>query len=292
MTVAAESKYSTCNNVPALELVPQPWELARANVLGVGIDAVTMERALSLIATRLTNGPKGYVCAVDVHGILEALRDAGVADAFAHAAFALPDGAPTVWVGRLQGHRAIDHVTGPSVMREVFARADFAGFTHFLYGGKPSVAEDLAAGLQRQFPCASIVGTYTPPFRDLTRTEELEFIERVNAVKPDILWIGIGAPRQDIFMRRMLPYLNVRMMFGVGAAFDFLSGRVRECPGWVKRSGFHWLHRLFQEPGRLWRRNLMNTTFLWHIALQLTALRAYPIRSGAETGEKIVPSIR
>src|SRR5579871_3507955 len=122
MTIAAESKYSNCNTIAALKLVPQPWDRTRANVLGVGIDAVTMEQALSLIAARLMNGPKGYVCAVDVHGILKALRDVKVADAFAHAAFALPDGAPTVWVGRLQGHSTIDHVTGPAVMHEVFAR--------------------------------------------------------------------------------------------------------------------------------------------------------------------------
>jgi len=107
-------------------------------------------------------------------------------------------------------------------------------------------------------------------------------------LRPDIVWVGISAPRQDLFMRRMLHRLDTRLMFGVGAAFDFLSGRVRECPRWVKHAGFHWLHRLVQEPGRLWRRNLGNAAFLWHIALQLTALKAYPLRrvtEGEHTGQ-------
>ncbi|HEY2857393.1 MAG TPA: WecB/TagA/CpsF family glycosyltransferase [Terracidiphilus sp.] len=255
---------------------------AYANVLGIGVNVLDPETALTQIAARLERGLKGYVCAVSVHGILEALRCPAIADALQHAALRLPDGTPTVWIGRAQGHRAMRHVTGPSVMQQMFTRREFARYTHFFYGGKPEVAEKLAATLRAQSEWARIVGTYTPPFRELTEAEETALVERVNELKPDIVWVGISTPRQDLFMRRMMPRLDTRMMFGVGAAFDFLTGQVRPCPEWMKRAGLNWLHRLAQDPRRLWRRNVANTAFLWHAALQLSGLRDYPLNIPVE----------
>jgi N-acetylglucosaminyldiphosphoundecaprenol N-acetyl-beta-D-mannosaminyltransferase len=251
-------------------------------LLGVPVDALDIEDAISLIAERLQSGPKGYVCAIGVHGILEALRDKSVANALANAAIGLPDGAPTVWVGRLQGHRTMNHVTGPAIMREIFSRSQFAAYSHFFYGGKAGVADELASAMREQFPWARIVGTYTPPFRSLTADEESALIARINDARPDMIWVGISTPRQDVFMQRMIPHLDTRLMFGVGAAFDFLTGRIRDCPSWVKRAGLHWLQRLAQDPKRLWRRNLTNTAFLWHIGLQLTGIRSYPLKAGCE----------
>jgi exopolysaccharide biosynthesis WecB/TagA/CpsF family protein len=268
--------------------IPSAQQRPCANILGVSVDAFDMQRALSLIAERLENGPKGYVCAVGVSGILHALEDREVADVFRHAAFALPDGAPTVWVGRLQGCREMDHVTGPATMHAIFSRAEFASYSHFFYGGKPGVAVDLADTLRHQFPWTKVSGTMTPPFRDLTPAEEESLITEINASGTDILWIGISTPRQDLLMRRILPRLNVRMAFGVGAAFDFLTGRVRLCPEWMKRAGLHWLHRLAQDPMRLWRRNMHNTAFLWHIALQLSGLRSYPPAVAHDAAEDAV----
>lgn len=258
---------------------PQGSVRTCAQILGVKVDAFNLESALQEIAARLRDGRKGYVCAVGVHGILEALKSDDVADALAHAAICLPDGTPTVWVGRAQGWRQMDHVTGPDVMQEIFRRPEFARYTHYFYGGKPGVAGALAESLHARYPNARVVGTYTPPFRDLTRSEEEALIASINEHRPDIVWIGIGTPRQDVLMRRLLPHLDVRLMFGVGAAFDFLTGRVRLCPRWMKRAGLHWLHRLAQDPKRLWRRNLGNTAFLWHIACQMTGWRSYPVRS-------------
>jgi exopolysaccharide biosynthesis WecB/TagA/CpsF family protein len=253
-------------------------QLLCANVLGVAIDAINMEQALALAAARLQYGPKGYVCAVSVHGILEALHSDAVADALQHASISLPDGTPTVWVGRAQGFRFMRHVTGPALMQEIFSQQRFSGFSHFFYGGKPGIAEELAATLRRQYPWVKVAGTYTPPFRELTPHEESDLIQTINRLKPGIIWVGISTPRQDLFMRRMLPHLDTRLMFGVGAAFDFLTGHIRPCPEWMKRAGLHWLHRLAQDPARLWRRNLQNSAFLWHIAIQLAHLRAYPLR--------------
>jgi N-acetylglucosaminyldiphosphoundecaprenol N-acetyl-beta-D-mannosaminyltransferase len=273
-TEAAKPDSLVCR--PLAEPVGEPNQFRRVNLLGVEIDALDMALALSLIAERLRSGPKGYVCAVSVHGVLEAVRNQAVADALAQAAIALPDGTPTVWAGRLQGCRGIDHVTGPAIMREIFSQMEFRSYSHFFYGGQPGVAEELAAGLYRQYPWVKVVGTYTPPFRELTADEESQLISRINQLRPDIVWVGISTPRQDLFMRKILPHIQTRLMFGVGAAFDFLTGRIRNCPAWMKRAGLHWLHRLAQDPRRLWRRNLGNMAFLWHLALQLSRLRAYP----------------
>jgi N-acetylglucosaminyldiphosphoundecaprenol N-acetyl-beta-D-mannosaminyltransferase len=247
-----------------------------ANVLGVQVEALDMDSALLRVAETLQGNQKGYVCAIGVHGVMEAQRDAALAQVFAGAAITVPDGMPMVWVGRMQGHRSMQRVAGPDLMLEVFRRQEFASYSHFLYGGQPGVADELAAALRRQFPQAKIVGTYTPPFRDLSGREEQELIATIDACEPDIIWVGISAPRQEIFMHHYLQRLKTRLMFGVGAAFDFHTGRIQDSPPWIKRAGLQWLHRLIQEPRRLWRRYFRNNpAFLWRIALQLTGLRSY-----------------
>lgn len=257
-----------------------------ANVLGVAIDALDMEQALAGIDRRLRQGPRGYVCFADVHGILEALKCEPVAAAYEHAAMVMPDGTPTLWVGRAQGRAEMDCVTGPGVMAEVFRRREFAAYSHYFYGGEPGVADELALTLRRQFPWAKIAGVYTPPFRELSYGEEEELVAEVRRLKPDMVWVGISTPRQDLWMRKMMPRLQTRMIFGVGAAFDFLTGRIRLCPLWMKRAGLHWMHRLAQDPVRLWSRNVKNTAFLWHIALQMTGARRYPMRPRALIAER------
>ena len=247
-----------------------------ANVLGVQVEALDMERAVSRVADTLRSGRKGYVCAIGVHSVMEAQHDAELAAAFAGAAVAVPDGMPMVWVGRLQGHDRMERVAGPDLMLEVFRRAEFAGCRHFLYGGNEGVADQLAAALQSRFPTSQIVGTYTPPFRDLQEKEEEELIAQVENCKPDIFWVGISTPKQEKFMRSNLPRLNTRLMFGVGAAFDFHTGRIQDSPLWVKQAGLQWLHRVIQEPRRLlWRYLRNNPLFLWRISLQLSGLRTY-----------------
>jgi len=249
----------------------------KAHVLGIEIDAVDMEAALAEAATALHDSRKGYVCLVGVHGIMEARRSPRFAEVYAGAKMNLPDGMPLVWVGNLQGRASMKRVFGPDLMLEIFRRKEFAGFTHFLYGGQDGVAEQLRDKLTWQFPWARIVGTYTPGFHDLTHAEEEQFLSEIDAVRPDIVWVGIGCPKQELFMSRYLPLLHTTLMFGVGAAFDYHTGRIRDCAGWIKRCGLQWLHRLLQDPRRLWRRYLRNNpAFVWHIALQFAGLRRSP----------------
>jgi N-acetylglucosaminyldiphosphoundecaprenol N-acetyl-beta-D-mannosaminyltransferase len=139
------------------------------------------------------------------------------------------------------------------------------------------VAEKLRAKLTQQFPWARVVGTYTPGFHDLSSAEEEQFLSEINALMPDIVWVGLGCPKQELFMSRYLPLLDTTLMFGVGAAFDYHTGRIHDCAGWIKRCGLQWLHRLSQDPRRLWRRYLhIVPVFLWHIALQFARSRCAP----------------
>ncbi len=248
-----------------------------AKLLGISVEALDMEGTLSRIATELAARRKGYICMAGVHGIMEAQRDAELAGIYASSRITLPDGTPTVWVGRWQGHKGMQRVAGPDLMREVFRRKEFASCTHFLYGGEEHVAEQLREQFTNQYPWARITGTYTPPFRDLNAEEEESLIAQVRNLKPDIIWVGISTPKQERFMYRYLHRLDTTLMFGVGAAYDFHTGRIQDAPQWIKTIGMQWLHRLMQDPRRLWKRYLRNNpAFLWHIALQLSGLRQYP----------------
>jgi N-acetylglucosaminyldiphosphoundecaprenol N-acetyl-beta-D-mannosaminyltransferase len=261
------------------------------NVLGVEIDAVNMEGALARIADDLDSGRKGYVCLAGVHGVMEAQRDFSVAEAFAGAALVAPDGMPTVWVGRCQGHAAMERVFGPDLMLEVMRGEEFRDCRHFLCGGKPGVAEELRDTLIRRFPWLRIVGTYTPPFSPFSEQEERDFVETVNAMRPDIVWVGISTPKQERFMRRYLPRLDTKLMFGVGAAFDFHTGRIQDCADWIKRCGLQWLHRLMQDPKHLWKRYMKNNPlFVMAIVGQLAGLRSYPRRQPASSEPGADPS--
>jgi N-acetylglucosaminyldiphosphoundecaprenol N-acetyl-beta-D-mannosaminyltransferase len=247
-----------------------------ANVLGIRVEAVDMAEALLRIEDALVARQKGYVCVAGVHGIMEAQRNPAVKNAFANAFLTLPDGTPTAWVGRWQGLRWMQRLTGPDLMLKIFRSKEFAGYSHFLYGGKPGIAQELASNLSQRFPWVRIAGTYTPPFHDLTIAQERDLICKIRVLKPSIIWVGISTPRQEMFMRRYLPDLDTSLMFGVGAAFDFHTGRIKDCAEWIKRAGLQWLHRLVQDPRHLlWRYARNNPQFIWQIALQLAGLKTY-----------------
>lgn len=248
----------------------------KANVLGIGVDAVNMQQALARVAAELEARRKGYVCLTGVHGVMEAQRNPEMARALVNSSLTVPDGMPTVWVGHYQGYMQMERVTGPDLMLEILQRKEFHEYTHFFYGGKEGIAGELRDQLVARFPHVKIIGTYTPPFGPLSEEQERELIEQVDRLKPDMIWVGISTPKQELFMERYLPLLNTTLMFGVGAAFDFHTGRIADCAEWVKRCGLQWFHRLLQDPRHLWKRYLRNNpVFLYSIALQLLGLRSY-----------------
>jgi N-acetylglucosaminyldiphosphoundecaprenol N-acetyl-beta-D-mannosaminyltransferase len=262
---------------------------AMANVLGIGIHALDMESAVARMRLAIDESRKGYVCVAGVHGVMEARRHPDLRETFARAYMVVPDGMPTVWMGHLQGLASMQRVAGPDLMLEMIGRKELAGYRHFLCGGGEGVADQLREELLRRFPWASIVGTYTPPFRPMTVEEDRELAAQVQATGPDMIWVGMSTPKQDRFMQRMLPLLDTRLMVGVGAAFLYHTGAIRDSPEWVKRAGLQWFHRLLQEPRRLWRRYLLIVpSFLLQAGLQVAGIRKFEV---AETASYRKPSI-
>jgi len=247
------------------------------NVLGVGISVLNLKSALAAIATAVRERRKGYICVTGVHGVMEAQDDAAFKKILNDAFLCTPDGMPMVWAGKLNGHREMRRVYGPDLMLEVCAWSEASGAKHFFYGGADGVAELLAQKLQVKFPKLSVVGTFTPPFRALTGDEQKNLAAQIAKAQPDILWVGLSTPKQEKFMAEFLPKLDVTLMIGVGAAFDFHSGRVRQAPRWMQRSGLEWFYRLCSEPRRLGKRyGRNNPLFAMKFLGQLTGLKKYP----------------
>jgi N-acetylglucosaminyldiphosphoundecaprenol N-acetyl-beta-D-mannosaminyltransferase len=256
----------------------KPKPICRANVLGVGVSALNLDLAVAAVAQAIEQETKGYVCVTGVHGVSEAQHDFAFRAILNQAFLNTPDGMPMVWMGRWQGFGAMARVYGPDLMLRVCEFGKAQGWTHFLYGGAPGVADELKRRLEQRFPAIQIVGTYTPPFRPLNTQEEQELTEAVRAAKPDVLWVGLSTPKQEKFMAQYWQKLDATLFFGVGAAFDFHAGRVRQAPIWMQRSGLEWLFRLACDPGRLWKRYLKNNPlFIGRALCQLAGIRKYRI---------------
>lgn len=250
----------------------------RANVLGVGIDAVSPPAVLEALLDRGRQRGSGYVCVTGVHGVMEAQRDPELMRILNESLLTVPDGMPTVWMGRLQGHRTMSRVYGPTLLLDVCRLSARTGHTHFFYGGTEGVADELATRLVERFPGLRVVGTFTPPFRPLNAVEEASLLEQVDRARPDFFWVGLSTPKQERFMAALSGRLAAKVMLGVGAAFDMHSGRTRQAPGWMQRSGLEWLFRMLQEPRRLfWRYARNNPAFIARALLQVTGLRRYTL---------------
>jgi N-acetylglucosaminyldiphosphoundecaprenol N-acetyl-beta-D-mannosaminyltransferase len=190
------------------------------------------------------------------------------------ASLVVPDGMPLVWVGKARRFPMKRRVYGPELM-ETFCRETGDKYCHFLYGGAPGVAEDLAKVLQQRFG-TRVGGTYSPPFRPLNSGEENDLFKLLKESRPDILWVGLSTPKQENWMANYRRRIDVPVLVGVGAAFDFFTGRARQAPSWVRENGLEWFFRLATEPRRLWRRYLLyGPRFAWNVALELAGIKHF-----------------
>lgn len=247
-----------------------PLQHPHIDVLGVQLSAINMDRVVDLAETWIKTGNSAYICMSGVHGVMEAQADEHLRRILNEAFVNAPDGMPMSWLGWLQGYRQMDRVYGPDFMANLCRLSVTTGYRHYLYGGQPGVAEALKEKLENRFPGLHVVGTFTPPFRHLTKEEENRLLDDVWSTKPDILWVGLSTPKQERFMAEYIDRLHVPLLIAVGAAFDFHTGRIQEAPVWMKRAGLQWLHRLTQDPKRLWKRYVLNNpVFIWRIVLQL-----------------------
>ncbi len=251
---------------------------ARVNVLGVGVSAINMESALAAIAAAIERREKGYICVTGVHGVSEAQGDEEFRRILNRAFLCTPDGMPLVWVGRHSGEAKMDRVYGPDLMLAVMERSEKAGWRHFFYGGANGAAAALRDRLRGRFPKIDVTAVYEPPFRPLNADERAALQKQVAAARPDIMWVGLSTPKQEKFMAEYLPQLDATLMIGVGAAFDIHSGKVRQAPYWMQRSGLEWLFRLGCEPRRLWKRYLKNNPlFVLRLLGQWSGARKYAL---------------
>jgi N-acetylglucosaminyldiphosphoundecaprenol N-acetyl-beta-D-mannosaminyltransferase len=230
---------------------------AVVDVLGIPLALTDYDGAVDWIESTVVERRRAYVCVANVHTVMSCQEDAEVRAAVLGSDLTVPDGQPLVWAMNALGHRLSDRVYGPDLMAYWCERAAITGTRTFLYGGRDQGALiTLAEKLRERFPGLSIVGGYTPPFRPLTTEEEDFVVGEINRSGADVVWVGIGVPKQEKWMAAIRGRLEAPVLVGVGAAFDFHAGLVPQAPRWLQSIGMEWAYRLAQEPGRLWRRYL------------------------------------
>ncbi len=244
--------------------------MERINILGVGLCALNMDMALATITQWLDRREPNFVIAMPVHCIMDCRRDERLRAIYNRAGLVTPDGMPLVWLSNLLGYQQVRRVYGPDLMLEVCGRSVAKGWKHYLYGAGPGTPERLAHRLAQRFPGIQIVGTHSPPFRPLTPAEDNRIIEEIDRSEADIVWVGLGAAKEEFWMAEHLGKLRAPVLIGVGAAFDFHSGNKRQAPRWMMKAGLEWFFRLLTEPRRLAPRYLKdNPLFLALIIRQM-----------------------
>lgn len=237
-------------------------------LLDIPVHPIDYTATISLIEEWIVHRkrPSAIIVQANVFSLVSARENKEMQQSLLNADLLVPDGMPLVWMLRRRGYKIHDRVYGPDMMLQICEEAAKNSWRCFLYGGKEETLKILKESLIRRFPSIIIVGSYSPPFRAVTKEEDEEICRNINSSKPDIVWVGLGAPKQDIWMYGHKDKLDVSVMHGVGAAFDFLSGRIPQAPRWIMQVGLEWLFRLFVEPRRLWKRyTITNIKFIYYL---------------------------
>lgn len=226
-------------------------------ILGIPISIVSMEQVLALFESWVADRCDRSVVVRDVHGLMLAREDIKLWRAHEESELITPDGVPLVWVARMVGINGISRVCGPDLLPAACQHGLAFGWRHFFLGGKPGIAESLIERMVVKYPGISIAGFHSPPFRTLTEEEDELICAKIRASKADLVWVGLGTPKQEIWMLEHRGLCGGAIMLSVGAAFDFHAGSVSRAPKWMQYNGLEWIFRLVQEPKRLWRRYLV-----------------------------------
>lgn len=246
-------------------------QLNRYGILKVRFDLISYNLVMEVIERWRQNGERRYVTLTPPHSVLMCHRDSKLRQAIEGASLTLPDGVGIILAAQLLGYLHNGRVTGPILMLKLCDQGRQKGYRHFFYGGAQGVAKRLAERFSRIYPGLQVAGTYCPPFRPVSDKEDKQIVERTNETKPDIVWVGLGAPKQEKWMADHLGRINATAMIGVGAAFDFHSGNAKWAPLWFRKLGLEWAYRLSKEPKRMWRRNLDSPIFLLKVMWQRLA---------------------
>lgn len=227
----------------------------RVDILGCRIDRVDLRSALARLERLIADGGGHQALVVSVHGVMIQRKDEAFRDICAQAALLLPDGIPLLWAARLLGRPIPGRVAGTDLLREFSALAARRGYTNFFLGSKDATLLRLASELVLKNPGLEVAGTLSPPMvSEFSPELNAQIVERINAVRPDVLWVGLGAPKQELWIHQNLSRLKVKVAIGVGAAFELASGSVRRAPEWMQKHGLEWFFRFLIEPRRLFKR--------------------------------------
>jgi N-acetylglucosaminyldiphosphoundecaprenol N-acetyl-beta-D-mannosaminyltransferase len=218
---------------------------------------ITVQEAIDTICTWANAGETKYICIRDVHGVMRAQTDGELLNIHEGAGLVTPDGMPLVWIGRLRGDKHVERVCGSDLVDALCGASVARGLKHYFYGGQPGVAEMMASVLSARYPGLEVSGTLSPPFGVISETDDDKITKDIIAAKPNIIWVGLSTPKQEYWMRDHVSRIPGAVLIGVGAAFDFHTGKVKRAPKWMQRHGLEWLHRLTMDPERLWRRYLV-----------------------------------
>lgn len=228
-------------------------ELQHCEILKTNINVTNMSDTIKYIGGHLDDLRGKYICVSNVHTTVMSYENEEYRKIQNGAAMALPDGAPLSSYSRRKGYKQAQRVTGPDLMLELFAISKEKGYRHYFYGATEETLQSMKGVLERDYPGIQIAGMYAPPFRTLTPQEDAQIVAKINESRPDFIWIGLGAPKQEEWMYQHMGQLQ-GVLIGVGAGFDYLAGYIKRAPRWMQRMSLEWLYRLLQDPKRLWRR--------------------------------------
>jgi N-acetylglucosaminyldiphosphoundecaprenol N-acetyl-beta-D-mannosaminyltransferase len=250
----------------------------KINILGLNIDAITYSAMIETCDTWLKekNSKSHHIACVNVNCCVEALLKKELKELFNKADIVGPDGMPFVYLIRHIYKQNCDRMYAPDVLIQFGKIAVQKGYSFYLYGGADGVAKDMKKYLESTFPGINVIGAYTPPFRPLTTQEDFDLCNDINTLKPSFIIVGLGSPKQDIWIQDHLEKIKGSIMIASGATFDFFSGRIKQAPLFIQKSGFEWLYRLFQDPKRLWKRyTYYNVLFIWNYFLQVCKIKTF-----------------
>ena len=238
------------------------FTIRKCNILGVNVSCLNMNRLLDFIKNNLESIKGKYICVTNVHTLVTSYDDKNYRNIQNGAVLVLPDGGPVVKECRNRGYIETERTTGPDFLNEILKVSCKHGYKHFFYGSTEETLKKMKEIINYKYKDVNIVGIYSPPFRKLTCEEDEDIIKMINDSKADFLWVGLGAPKQEIFMADHKDKIN-SLMVGVGAAFDYVAGNIKRAPRWIQKMNLEWLYRLMQDPIRLFNRYFYtNTKFI------------------------------
>ncbi|MDF2609782.1 MAG: wecB [Lachnospiraceae bacterium] len=238
------------------------------NIMGVDIAAINMEWLISYLEKNISDIKGDYICVSNVHTTVTSWEDPAYCNVQNGGLMAIPDGGPLSSIGQRRGFKEMRRIAGPCLMGEIFKISVERGYRHYFYGSTDKILKTICQKLDTNYPGIQIAGMYSPPFRPLTKAEDLAVVKNINKTKPDFVWIGLGAPKQELFMAEHQGKID-GLLVGVGAGFDYYAEKIKRAPVWMQKNNLEWVYRLFQDPKRLlsryWHTNLK---FIWHTVIK------------------------